>query len=233
MARGRPDWRAGMAGIGVAWVVIVGFLVLLNNPVVLPPAGQSPSATRVITATGAVAAATDAGGTPVAETFDDLSIDSPLPEPWATSGSGTAAVIPLPTSVDRSVRLRSSQAGGGLKACRPIVAGAPDVHVAVDVLVGTLPEQAVGLLSLEAGGQPAFELTLGPDGSIEPNQPVTGVVVQGVGAPPAATPSGGAADSTWRHLVIDGPMQADAVCLRSPDGVASGWIAIDNVAVGR
>jgi len=222
-----------MAGIVVAWVAIVGFLVFVNNPILLAPAGQSPNATGDVTATGAVAAATSPGGTPSVETFDDLSLDSPLPPPWTVSGSGTAAVIPLPTSVDRSVRLRSSEAGGGLRACRSIVPGSPDVHVSVDVLVGTLPEQPVGLLSLESGGKAVYELNLGADGSVEPDQPVTGVVVQGGGPPPAAAPTGAPSESSRRHLVIDGPVPADSLCLRSPDGVASGWIAIDNVAVGQ
>jgi hypothetical protein len=229
---GGPDRRNWIAGIGAAWIGVVALLLILGSPIGRGSATASPTSPTPSTAVAAGspgATATPPEASAGGDTFDRLRIDSPLPSPWTVSGSVDAAVIALPTSVDRSVRLRSSTNGVATVACRPVSVPDPSaVRVSVDLLVGSLPRDPAPVLVLRRGDSTVLQLVLASDGSIASVTEVGDVIVEGAGAAPE--PSGSQA---WRHLDVAGPLEIDSVCFASPQGVASGWIAVDNLVIGE
>ena len=187
----------------------------------------------------------------VRETFDDLRIASTLPSPWIMSGSGTAGVIALPTSVDRSVRVRSDGATAAA-ACRPVpgtVGG--DLHVEVDIQLGTLVAATSKVITLGSAASEAFSIGVDRNGyligadnrqvvggnrlpagtwahvSITLHRPTSTVDWKVAGA------DGASLASVRTQVPPDAAQTADRVCLLSPAGTPGGSVAINNlVATG-
>jgi hypothetical protein len=203
------------------------------------------------------------GATSVRESFDGLPMDSQLPDPWTVTGQGTAAIVALPTSVDRSVRLVSSVGGAPATACLPVGSvRAPEVTIVVDYQLGRSPPSPVTLLSLESGGARTLALVIDaagmPIGVASPDGP-SGVI----DTPPSPSPrdlARGLAD--WRRVELTvasrsgevtwlaqdssgevtgsgwgeaggerGAGRIDALCLHSPEGEPSGWVAVDDLVI--
>jgi hypothetical protein len=152
-------------------------------------------------------------------TFDEFAIDSRLPQPWQVTDPASATIVALPTSTDRSVRLRSKSTGTATSACRPITDALPDapLHVDLDVLVESLPRTPRSpLVSLEHGGQTVAGIQLEPSGAVTDGTAGGGGTVpsggaarpassaaQPVGSAPSGAPSqigGSLTASNWYHL---------------------------------
>ena len=247
-----PGWAASsLAAILAAGVVAV---------VVAAIAGGLSGAPA---ATSDVASATDAGDVLGAdpgsadtilleETFDELPMDSKLAAPWVVEGGDGAGIVPLPTSVDRSVRIRSSVDGDAASACRPLgLAPEAPARIGLDVKIGGRPPDPVRLLTIE-GSDLVVVIGVNPGGEIiglEPRLVPTG---------PRSSPEPGAGGD-WHRIVVhidhaaktvgwavrDGSgselltgsapipdgASASRLCLFSPRGAPSGWIAIDDLVV--
>jgi hypothetical protein len=242
-----------VAAVAVAAIVAVGVATLVGAL-----GGRGFTATPDPgTPTGLVAAETsatgggDVAGPAIEETFDALPMDSRLAPPWVVTGE-EASIVALPTSVDRSVRIRTSTDGDASSACRATdVAAGVAPRVGFDVLLGGRPGATVPLLALEAGDSPV--LTIGVDAAgalvqFEPEPATTG------------TPgSAGAGSDGWRRVEVrldssrstvewlandasglevaagSAPIEAgttvDELCLFSPEGAPSSWIAVDDLIV--
>jgi hypothetical protein len=243
----RWTWAVlGVAVISVAGIVAVAVATTIGT---LDPPGPLPSTAVAAGALSAVAPAgvsVAAAETGFEETFDSLPMDSALATPWVVSGGDGATIVALPTSVDRSVRIRSAADGAPASACRPtgIDAGAT-VSIGLDVLVGGSPSAAVPLMTLESSG--VRTLTIGLD-------PSRALVDLTQGTPP---PAGATGSEGWRRIevridpaqaaleweardvsgapvaagtaAIDPSTAVDQVCLFSPEGAPSSWIAVDDL----
>jgi hypothetical protein len=210
---GRPWWSLVVPGKPIrkgagrsALVAVLVALLLIAAPLVIDALREGGSVDR----SGSTASTPsphetrvgEVGGvTPVHERFDDLAMDSGLPEPWTVTGNGTAAIVALPTSVDRSVRLASNETGAPTTACLSVDGvRAPEVTIAVDYHVGRSPASPFPLLSLEANGTQTFALLVDsmgmPVGITSPGGP-RGVIDSPTSAPTRAI---GAASPAWRHV---------------------------------
>jgi hypothetical protein len=154
-----------VAVLGVAWLAVWVVLVAANK--FLDSAGnRSADAPGETLAPGQIHTAEVRGAVSVQETFDDLPMDSSLPAPWMVSGGGSAKIIALPTSVDRSVRIASDAAGARTTACRPTpLARGSTLQMSVDYRAGRLPTTSVSLLNVRAGEATKIAVLLNPDGT--------------------------------------------------------------------
>jgi hypothetical protein len=196
---------------------------------------------------GAMSSALPTGAVIVDETFDQLSINSPLPRPWEVTGSGAAVVIPLPTSVDRSVRLRTSDGGNPERACHPLrTDGAADVRVELDILLETAVATGSDLITLASGSTDALVIGVDARGRIaagDASQAPAGALAPGTWAHVSITVHPGSKTVDWGVSLADGTMLANAtarplepasaggiesLCVVSPDGTPGGSIAVNN-----
>jgi hypothetical protein len=246
-------YRGGLAAAIIAVAVgSIGIVAVALNAI-----GQRGGAT---TPTLEVAAATDVPATSdvpattiIEESFDALPMDSDLGAGWVVSGGGGASVVALPTSVDRSVRIRSSMRGEAASACRAVDQTAVQ-RVSFDLFIGRLPPSTAAVASVRSGDRDLLTLAVDPSGSL--------TSVAGPGSPASSPgPDGARSGEGWGRveLRIDAPggsieWQAhdvtgaeigsgasevvgltgalvDGVCFRSPDGMPSGWIAIDDLLI--
>ena len=201
-----------------------------------------------------VAAATDVPAmTMIEESFDALPMDSDLGAGWVVSGGGGASVVALPTSVDRSVRIRSSMQGEAAIACRAVDQTSVR-RVSFDLLIGRLPPSTAAVVSVRSGDRDLLTLAVDPSGSL--------TAIAGSGsATSSPRPDGARSGEGWGRveLRIDAPggsiewrahdvtgaeigsgasevadlagAPVDGVCFRSPQGMPSGWIAIDDLII--
>jgi hypothetical protein len=200
------------------------------------------------------------------ETFDALPMDSALGPPWVVSGGDSAQVVPLPTSVDRSIRIRSSADGGSAAACRATTTdpGRP-LRAGFELLIERAPTTAAPVFTVEGGGGRLLAIGIGPSGAlVDLQQPSA----DGSPLPPGSSPApgtstppegGGRGDGEWRRiqagidpaqgsatwqahdaagvevaggtLTIDPGSVVDQLCFFSPQGVPSGWIAVDDLII--
>jgi hypothetical protein len=252
-----PKRRRRGRNVGlIIGAIVAGLGVVVAAAVLAKPADRS-----ALAATPATSASVSARWTSVEETFDSLPMNSKLPATWIVSGPGSAEVIALPTSVDRSVRLGSSPAGDVTSACRPtaVVLGGP-IRIAVDYAVGRPPASPVPLITIDSGT--ARQVAIGMDASGHAVSMAADGTTNAGEQPPvpsAATPSGSGA--LWQRLEVtfdlakgvagwqlhdtSGALTAsgqtdlaspapapDTICFLSPEGSPSGWIAIDDLFVG-
>jgi hypothetical protein len=192
--------------------------------------------------------------TTIEESFDGLPMDSPPGAGWVVNGGDGASVVALPTSVDRSLRVRSSTQGGAATACRAIDGPASALRVSFDLLVGRPPPSSAPVVSVQGGERNLFTLGVDPSGWL--------LAMDGSGSegsspdPDSARPSegwarvdlrfdgpGGVID--WRAHDVTGAevssgssqiaglagAAVDGVCFHSPRGTPSAWIAIDDLIV--
>jgi hypothetical protein len=261
-ALSRPVTQIAIGSI--VGVVVVALIMALSSRG-FPPADR-PGDGGILPA-GSFRAATSpaptmavGGATSLQETFDELPINGVPPEPWQVRGDGSVAIVALPTSVDRSVRLRSTRAGATTALCRPTEVGtATGLRVAVDYVLGRAGVGEVVLVTLKTAGAGSIELLIGPTGApVGVKGPDGG---PSASSPPAAPPSppAGSAGLDWQRLVIDVDPRAGAVswvthdtsgaetatgtaavgiareaigtvCLHSP-AASAGWIAIDDLII--
>ena len=128
---------------------------------------------REATPTMGVAAATNSpAGSPAAtdvpamvsiESFDALPMNSVLGADWIVSGGDGASIVALPTSVDRSVRVRSSDKGEAATACRAVDATAAE-RIGFDLLVGRPPRSATPVVTVNSGERDLLILNVDPSG---------------------------------------------------------------------
>jgi hypothetical protein len=160
-----------------------------------------PDTTRQLPpdATGEVA-----GAASVVQTFDDLPIRSRLADPWTTAGDGSAEVVALPTSVDRSLRISSSTTGKPTLVCRPMSVGpAQSFTIAFDYLVGRPPASAATILRLQS--ESSSQLELGIDTMARPfigAGPGGTGPAPAIGSPPPAAASARAVAAGWARVEI-------------------------------
>jgi hypothetical protein len=257
----RPITQIAIGSIVGAAVVVM--IIVFNSrsfPTEGGPADSAVPAATVQAATSPAATGAVGGVTSLLEAFDDLPISATPPAPWRVTGEGPVAVVALPTSVDRSVRIKSTAPGEMTALCRPTdVGGATGLHVAFDYVLGGTIVDVVLLASLQSGGTGSIEMLVGPSGA-----PVGVKGVDGgasASSPPTAPPSqaAGSAGLVWQRLVIDVDPLAGSVswaghdasgaetgagtatvgvareapgtlCLHSP-AVPAGWIAIDDLMI--
>ena len=210
--------------------------------------------------TTAVAADTDIPWKSVRESFDELPMNGKLPDPWSVGGAGLAAIVPLPTSVDRSVRLSSSVDGVRTVACRPLDTTAGSLQIMFDYRLGSLPATTSRLLSIRsksvtvlgidiasdghaslvAGAADAEATAQAPGSSVAPVTPAAPTEWQRVqvSVDPASGKVGwdthdssGAETGSGSTLTDLGSASLDTLCILSPDGSPSGWVAIDDLVV--
>ena len=248
------------SSVGAAVVVMILAFNSRTFPTEGGPADSAVPAATVQAATSPAATGAVGGVTSLLETFDDLPISATPPPPWRVTGEGPVAVVALPTSVDRSVRIKSTAPGETTALCRPTdIGGATGLHVAFDYVLGGAIVDDVALVTLQTGGTGSIELLVGPTGA-----PVGVKGVDGgasASSPPAAPPSppAGSAGFVWQRLVVDVDPLAGSVswagndpsgaetgagtatievareapgtlCLHSP-AVPAGWIAIDDLTI--
>lgn len=251
-SRGRDRELGLLPVVTGAWIAVAGLLLAAN---VVLPALNTPAASGTPSSNAQVG-----GVISIEETFDDLPMDSSLPKPWQVSGGGTAAVAPLPTSVDRSVRVSSDPEGAPTEACRPTAtAGTASVRVAFDYRFGRTPAVDTTLLELRAGSTSVLEVVLvAADGRIA----VLASNGDGSGALASGAPEAGFASDqdAWHRIemtvassgevawqahdtsgadagsgttLLDAAPRGlpDTVCLRSPAGSPAGWVAVDDLLI--
>lgn len=242
------SWIALLVTAGLAIAALLVAATVLTTPRDRPAVASTSGPTSVAAARWRS----------VEETFDGLPMDSKLAKPWRVSGGGTAQIVALPTSVDRSVRISSTATGEATSACRTaaVVLGG-SIRIAVDFLVSRAPSSPIPLMSIGSGDTP--QLNLGLDASGAPVEiAADGTVHQGEARPTASNRSG---LPTWQRLELaintatggvrwqvhdtsgaqTGAGQAqvanlvtgafDTICFLSPQGSPSGWTAIDDLVV--
>ena len=221
-------------------------------------AGQPPPGTPTLGSAVATASAstgpTLAPITLVNETFDLLPMESRPAEGWtfSTDALGAAAVAPIPTGVQRSLRLRGS-ADAAVEACRSVDAVEGDVlRVELDVLIeGSIPrEAALALGDLRAAGESVVSVALdaldglvytGGDGGATGGGLTAGDWYQSVvvlhltdarydlEVRDVATDTALVArtDLPWRT----GAQRVDEICFRVPAGAREATLYIDSLVV--
>jgi hypothetical protein len=188
----------------------------------------------------------------VSETFDGLFIDSPLPQPWSSEGSGTVAIVALPTSVDRSVRLRSDPSGATVSACRPIsdVPSSTGPIVDVDLMLVSLPTTSPSpLVRLRVGSRDVVAIGVDPTGAIvdSGSRPdASGKLLTGIWTHLSLAVDRETKSVSWQLRAADGTAIApphpaalvggasaaiDSICLTSPAGAGSGAVIANNLTV--
>ena len=257
----------GLGGIGGLAVVVLALVAGgqgAPSETRLGGAGQpAPGSTSGPSPPGGLI---DVGGAiSIRETFDALPMDSALPTPWTVTGGGSAAIVALPTSVDRSIQLASGTSGTATAACRPTDAetGSP-LRVVVDYRLGQRPTQAVPLLSLRAGDVSKLAIVIDQDGApVGARVGSAQELIRGGDSPAQASPipltngvsvgwrrldltidpdsstatwsvsdSSGAATGWGSAPLTDvGAQSLDIACLLSPEGLPSGWVAIDELTI--
>jgi hypothetical protein len=252
------SWTSVVVALTALAGLLVGALIALTTTGVLGLDSGGPTSPRGSGSVAVVLASPDSPSTgpsfgsahAVRETFDDLKIASSLPAPWVVTGSGTAGVVALPTSVDRSFRLRSDGASP-TRACRPLpTPTAGDLQLELDIQLDVAVDATSKLVTIESAAGEALSISIDADGHF-----------LGPDGQPAA---GGTAlrPGTWAHIVIalyrststvdwqvaaeDGTVlaqlahsavrgasaqTADSVCLISPTGTAGASVAINNLVV--
>jgi hypothetical protein len=243
-----PTWRSPRVVLAVAWVGITAVALVAAEL-----SGNQAAPTSAVAAATDVPATTDVAVTTIQETFDGLPMDSPPGAGWVVNGGDGASVVALPTSVDRSIRVRSSTQGGAATACRAIDEPAPALRVGFDLLIGRPPPSSAPVVSVR--GRELGLFTLGVDRfgwlvAIDGSGPT------GSSPDPDAAPSEGwsrvdlridgpagviewrAHDVTGAEVAIGTSRIADVasaavhgICFHSPQGTPSGWIAIDDLIV--
>jgi hypothetical protein len=255
-----PNWLAA-AGLAIAVVSIgiVGAALVANGLT-----GREGAATMKVAATTDVpptdGPSTDvpATGAPATtkleDTFDALPMDSLPGADWVVSGGDGASVVALPTSVDRSIRVRSSIQGNAATACRSVPDATASSRISFDLLVGRPPPSTAAVVSLRSGERDLLTIAVDPSGSL--------TTIAGSG-PAASSPAAGGVRprAGWGRVEvrIDGPgglivwrahdvsgaevaggdlevtdlagAPVEDVCFISPQGMPSGWIAIDDLIV--
>ena len=190
----------------------------------------------------------------VNETFDLLPMESRPAEGWtfSTDALGAAAVAPIPTGVQRSLRLRAS-ADGAVEACRSLGAADGDVlQIELEVLIeGSIPREAdLALADLRAADESVASVALdaldglvytGGDGGATGGELTAGdwyrsvVVLHLTGARydlevrDVATDTALVArtDLPWRT----GAQRVDEICFRVPAGAGEATLYIDSLVV--
>jgi hypothetical protein len=247
-------WSA-WAATGIAVIAVAGIVAIAVASTVGDLGADRPGATPVISAAPDSLAGQVGGPGAVVfeETFDELPMDSSLPSTWRVEGGGGASIVALPTSVDRSVRIRSSPEGDRASACRPTGVDATSIlGLGVDVVVGGRADAAVPLLALEHDGTRVVVIGMGPSGDLVQLQPPPDAVV-------TAPPDLAGEPDAWRRLelrldpneslvewqahdvsgtqvaagrsTLERGAWADVLCLFSPEGAPSSWIAVDDLVV--
>jgi hypothetical protein len=229
-----------LIGLGATGTIALLSIDIGPGPDSVPhPVGSVAAATGSALPTGAVI---------VDETFDALSINSPLPPPWEVTGSGAAVVIAFPTSVDRSVRLRTSDGGNPERACHPLrTGGAADVRVELDILLERAVETGSDLITLTSGSTDAMVIGVDAGGRIvgdDTSQAPAKALAPGAWAHVSITVHPGSKTVDWDVSVAQGTTLASATgrpldtasaggfesfCVVSPGGTPSGSIAVNNV----
>lgn len=219
-ALSRPVTQIAIGSIVGAAVVV---MIMAVNGRVFPIEGGTadgavPAASLRATTTPAATMAVG-GVSSLRETFDDLPINSALPGPWKVTGQGTVAIVALPTSVDRSVRITSTASGGATALCRPTGIGSSPtaLRVAFDYLPSSALGGEMGLVTLQTGGDESIELLIGPGGAPVGVKGLDGGASASSPPPLPPSPPAGSAGLTWQHLVID----------VDPRGGSVSWVAHD------
>jgi hypothetical protein len=160
-----PDERSAVPSrraVAATAFAAIGIAVAAAAALLLGPRSQAPS----VQATSGPEQTTDvvdgvAGVILITETFDDLPMDSTLPDPWTIDGQGPVRVAALPTSVDRSIRISSAASGEATIACRPtdIPAGRA-LRIAMDYRVGRALPQGAQIAELRGPQGAAFALLM-------------------------------------------------------------------------
>ena len=185
----------------VAVIVLLVGAINYKSPDTVATEHSPPDTTRQLPpdATGEVA-----GAASVVQTFDDLPMRSRLADPWTTSGDGSAEVVALPTSVDRSLRISSSTAGKPTMVCRPTsVAPAQSFRIAFDYLLGRPPASTVPILRLDS--ESSSQLELGIDTMARPflgGGPGGSAPAPAIASPPPAGASARAVAADWERVEI-------------------------------
>jgi hypothetical protein len=250
-----PRSRDAVAALAVTSVGVVIVLLIASE------LGGDPSPTQqAAQPTTAVAADTAVPWKSVGESFDELPMNSKLPDPWSVGGAGLAAIVPLPTSVDRSVRISSSVDGVRTDACRPLDTTAGSLQITFDYRLGSLPATVSRLLSIRSKSVTVLGIDIASDGQAS-------LVARGADAEATAEAPGSrvapvtpAVPTEWQRLQISvdpasgkvgwdahdsagaetgsgstltdlGSASLDTLCILSPDGSPSGWVAIDDLVV--
>jgi hypothetical protein len=179
----------------------------------------------------------------VDETFDGLSINSSLPPSWDVTGSGAAVVIALPTSVDRSVRLRASDGGNAERACHPLPPGATvDLRIELDFVLETALSSDTNLVTLASGANDAVTIGLDRNGRLLGADATSGSLPAGTWAHLSLTMHRASPTVDWevtaagtslgaaRNRAPDNAFSGiSALCLQSPQSTQAGSVAFNNV----
>jgi hypothetical protein len=178
----------------------------------------------------------------VDDTFDDLSINSPLPQPWKVTRSGVAVAIALPTSIDRSVRLRASD-GSPERACHPLPAGAvADLRLELDFVLETAPSSDSTIVALMSGATEAIAIGIDRTGRLAGADSTSSALSPGTWAHLSLIVHRASSTIDW-EVIADGTVLGAArnrplanaaagisgFCLESPQGTQAGSIAFNNV----
>ena len=104
----------------------------------------------------------------VNENFDALEIGVPLDDRWTVApGRSNAAVVPLPTAVDRSLQLTVTAAGQPVSVCRGFQAVRQDViGASAEIGLDMAPAAAATLMALGRGGSQAVAIHMAEDGAL-------------------------------------------------------------------
>ena len=239
-----PAPAPGMARVAVpvgvlllVAAVVVGSVLLGTKPTQAPIAGSQAGPEGTV-----------AGTQEVRETFDSLPVGTA--PGWTTTGAQQDAVgvFPWPTSIDRSVRLRTGEDGRSVTACRGISPAASGALV-VDarIFVDALPGGDAALMWLRSGGERVATVHLGPHGELAAggSSAVVGAALA-AGAwfdvrldvdlvshtyRATASASGSTApifdqSASWVAQVGSG---VDGMCFSSPDGSGGGSLYINEL----
>jgi hypothetical protein len=247
--RGGPNPVALLALVALGLVGVVLATSLLPRPEPASDLTVPPSPTMEV-----------AGRIAVEEDFDGLPMASQLPVPWDVSGAGSAQIVALPTSVDRSVRLRTGLDGTPTTACMPLGVQRAELAVAFDYDLGRgAPGQGL-LLTAHSNGASVAGIIVDSQGrpvaaAIGDSPASASASPSPVDAPPSGETDavgwqrlevtlGGAEGVQWQAydtsgaetgvgtaLLADPSATVDTVCLHSPRGALAGWVAIDDLII--
>ena len=223
------------AGLGALVAVLAGGLqpgpqTTEQRPLAqgsLPPSPSSPSA--------AAATAEVRGVVSIDETFDDFAMGTTLEGPWTVTG-GKAEIVALPTSVDRSVRIWSYRKGGSTRVCRHLDAlPGSKISVRFEFMWKPTPTAVVTLLTFRHARADIVALQVDPGGSPvqEPGwQRLDAVLDTTFGQLTWQTDEVADAGATSGSAAVTlGSARPDELCLLSPSGSSSGWVAIDDLHI--
>jgi hypothetical protein len=249
---GQEDDRLLYVGVGSAVLASsVAFGVATAIVISALQGGSAAPSGAPIGAIQSVAAATSAPQR-IHDTFDDLPMGPNTPVGWTTRGD--AEIVASPTSVDRSLRLRTSTEGVASTACRAVLTpwiGVTRIQLSLLVEGATSTSRA---MTMESGSEVLLTLRSDPSGRISGAAPAAE-------GPPRAGSAGAKADPPWQRVeievntlassvtwrafeetgtqagsgtrIIDGleRLPAGDVCLHSPRDAGSSWIALSDLVV--